>query len=430
MAHPNRPDGGEHATRRALLKGTLLGAGGLAVGNWGALFNSEAIAQEAAKRGKRCILLWMAGGASQIDTFDMKPGRPTAGLFRPIKTNVDGIQICEYLPRLARQADKLTIVRSLSTSDPDHVGGTYMMHTGYRKEAATTHPELGAMIAKYLGNPAADLPSFIGIGGIGSTSSPAAGAGFLGPLYQPFRMPGEGKMPGDTTPYLDGEADRRRHELLKTMDEEFIREHQAQAIKGYREADEKSRRLLKAKGAFDITREWEKYKDLYGDSPFGKNCLMARKLVEGGVPFVEVQQNDYDWHANNFEGHKTLLPVLDHGWAGLLQDLHERGLLKDTLVVWMGEFGRTPAINQRAGRDHYAKAWSVVLSGGGVKGGFVYGATDEDGRNVADKQISQTDLFATIYTALGVNPRAKHTLGIRPIWATPEDARVIRDLLV
>jgi hypothetical protein len=430
MINPSCCDGLGHVTRRALLKGTILGAGGMAVGNWGALFNSETIAQEAARHGKRCILLWMAGGASHLDTFDMKPGRPVAGLFRPIKTNVDGLQVCEYLPRIARQADKLAIIRSLSTSDPDHVGGTYMMHTGYKREAATTHPELGAMVAKYLGNPEADLPTFIQIGWIGSTSSASAGAGFLGPLYQPFRMGMEGGMPGDTTPYLVGEADQRRNGLLKAMDEEFVREHQAQAIKAYREADEKSRRLIKAKSAFDVSRDWEKYKPLYGDSAFGKNCLMARKLIEAGVPFVEVQQNDYDWHANNFEGHKTLLPVLDHGWAGLLQDLHERGLLQDTLVVWMGEFGRTPAINQRAGRDHYTKAWSVVLAGGGVKGGIVYGATDEDGRNVTDKQISQTDLFATIYTALGVNPRVKHTLGIRPIWATPEDARVVRDLLI
>ncbi len=422
--------GPEHVSRRAFLKGTVLGAGGMAVANWGALFNSESIAQEAAKRPKRVILLWMAGGASHLDTFDMKPGRPTGGPFRPIKTNVDGIQVCEYLPRIARQADKLAIVRSLSTVDPDHSGGTYLMHTGYRKEAAVTHPEIGAMAAKYLGNAEADLPSFIQLGLGGGESTPNGSPGFLGPMYQPFRMGGEGRMPENTSAYLQPDADRRRNDLLKIQDEEYQKEHHVAGLKAYREADEKSRRLLKAKGAFDISGEWEKYKGQYGDTSFGKNVLMARKLVEAGVPFIEVEQQNYDSHSDNFEWHKALLPVLDMAWAGLLQDLSDRGLLQDTLVVWMGEFGRTPTINNRAGRDHYAKAWSVVLAGGGLKGGVVYGETDEDGRNVKEKAVSQADLFATIYTAIGINPRVKHTLGIRPIWATPEGSQVIREILV
>jgi len=421
--------GPEHVSRRAILKGTVLGAAGLAVGNWGALFNSETIAQEARKRAKRCILLWMAGGASHLDTFDMKPGRAISGPFRPIGTKVPGIQVCEYLPRIAAQADKLAILRGMSTSDPEHSGGTYLMHTGYRKEGAVTHPELGGMIAKYLGDPGADLPSFIQLGAGGGESSPVSGAGFLGPLYQPFRMGSEGRMPENTSPYVAGEADQRRNELLKAMDEDFAREHREQALKAYREADEKSRRLLKAKGAFDITAEWAKSKDRYGDTKFGRLCLMARKLIESGVPFVEVEQENYDSHADNFEWHKALLPVLDRAWAALLQDLQDRGLLDDTLVVWMGEFGRTPTINNRAGRDHYAKAWTVVLAGGGVKGGVVHGATDEDGRNVIEKPTSQADLFATIYTALGVNPRAKHFVGTRPIWATPEGSSVIREVL-
>ncbi len=422
--------GPEHVSRRAFLKGTIVGAGGLAVANWGSLFNSETIAQEARKKGKKCILLWMAGGASHLDTFDMKPGRAISGPFRPIGTNVPGIQVCEYLPRIAKMADKLAIIRSMSTSDPEHGGGTYLMHTGYRKEGSVTHPELGGMMAKYLGDAGADLPSFIQLGGASGESTPNAGAGYLGPLYQPFKLGGEGRMPENTSPYLQADADRRRNELLKSMDEEFAREHQEQALKAYREADEKSRRLLRSKGAFDTSAEWAKSKDRYGDSSFGRNCLMARKLIESGVPFVEVEQPNYDSHSDNFEWHKALLPALDQAWSALLQDLTERGLLQDTLVVWMGEFGRTPTINNRAGRDHYAKAWSVVLAGGGVKGGVVHGATDEDGRNVKDKPVSSADLFATIYTTLGMNPRVKHLVGTRPIWATPEDANVVREILV
>lgn len=427
--NPCECGGPEHVARRAFLKGTIVGAGGLAVANWGSLFNSETIAQEARKKGKKCILLWMAGGASHLDTFDMKPGRAISGPFRPIGTNVPGIQVCEYLPRIAKMADKLAIVRSMSTSDPEHAGGTYLMHTGYRKEGAVTHPELGGMVAKYLGDSGADLPSFIQLGAASGESSPVAGAGYLGPVYQPFKMGGEGRMPENTSPYVQADADRRRNDLLKYMDEEFAREHQEQALKAYREADEKSRRLLKAKGAFDLSADWAKSKDRYGDSAFGRNCLMARRLIESGVPFVEVEQPNYDSHADNFEWHKALLPPLDQAWAALLQDLEERGLLQDTLVVWMGEFGRTPSINNRAGRDHYAKAWTVVLAGGGVKGGVVHGATDEDGRTVKEKPVSSADLFATIYTTLGMNPRVKHFVGTRPIWATPEDASVVREIL-
>jgi uncharacterized protein (DUF1501 family) len=387
--NPCECGGQEHVSRRAFLKGTILGTGGLAVGNWGSLFNSETIAQEARKQGKKCILLWMAGGASHLDTFDMKPGRAISGPFRPIGTNVPGLQVCEYLPKIARHADKLAVIRSMSTSDPEHGGGTYLMHTGYRKEAAVTHPELGGMIAKYLGDAGADLPSFIQLGAASGESSPVSGAGYLGPLYQPFKMGGEGRMPENTSAYLQGDADKRRNDLLKYMDQEFAREHQEQALKAYREADEKSRRLLKAKGAFDTSAEWAKVKDRYGDTAFGRNCLMARKLIESGVPFVEVEQPNYDSHSDNFEWHKALLPVLDMAWSALLQDLADRGLLRDTLVVWMGEFGRTPTINNRAGRDHYAKAWTVVLAGGGVKGGYVHGATDEDGRNVKEKPGSR-----------------------------------------
>src|SRR6516164_7600972 len=192
----------EHVSRRAFLKGTLLTAGGVALPNWGGLVHSQTIAAEAAKRGKRCILLWMNGGASQIDTFDMKPGRPTGGPFRPIATNVTGIQVCEYLPKMAQQANKLAIIRSMKTSQGDHPGGTYLLHTGYRKEQTVQHPEIGAMIAKYLGAADSDLPHFIQVGAGGGESSPAFGPGYLGPAYQPFHLSGDAGMPAHTSPYL------------------------------------------------------------------------------------------------------------------------------------------------------------------------------------------------------------------------------------
>jgi len=419
-----------HFDRRMFLKGIVGTAGGSALANWGGLFNSRTIAADAQRQGKRCILLWMAGGPSHLDTFDMKMGRAVSGPFRPIATNLPGLQICEYLPRIARHADKLAVIRSMATNNPDHSGGTYLMHTGYTREAFVRHPEIGAMVAKYLGRENDDLPSFIQLGIGGGESSPNAGAGFLGPNYLPFHVGRAGRLPENTSPYATTEADERRNNLLRFVDEEFGRGQGALALPAQRAAQERSRRLLQARSVFDVSSEWERQRDRYGDNDFGRNCLTARKLIEAGVPFVEIEQPNYDTHSDNFDSHKGLLPALDFAWSALLEDLSERGLLQDTLVVWMGEFGRTPSINNRAGRDHFARAWSVVLAGGGIRGGAVYGATDENAATVRDKPVTEGDLFATIYTALGVNPRARHFVGTRPVWATPEAARPIRELLV
>lgn len=416
--------GHEHVSRRAFLKRTLITAGGAAVANWGGLFASQTIAAEAQKQGKRCILLWMNGGASQIDTFDMKPGRPTGGPFRPVQTKLASVQICEYLPKMAQQVDKLAIIRSMRTSEPDHPGGIYLMHTGQRMTVNVPHPELGAMVAKYLGNPQGDLPSFVRMGPTGN-----AGSGYLGPKFAPFGIGRDGRLPYFTDAYATADGEKRRQELFRFAEEGFAQDHKAEPFEAHRQGKEQAWRLLRAKSAFDISKEWEKAKERYGPTDFGRGCLLARKLIENGVPFVEVGQDNYDSHADNFVCHKASLGVLDPAWSSLIQDLGERDLLKDTLVVWMGEVGRTPGINNRAGRDHFIRGWTIVLAGGGVKGGVVYGATDADGKDVKDNPVTEGDLFATIYTALGINPRSKHFVGSRPIWATPENARVVRDIL-
>ncbi|OAI48333.1 hypothetical protein AYO44_07405 [Planctomycetaceae bacterium SCGC AG-212-F19] len=407
------------------MKGTLLTGAGVAVANFGNLFHSPAVAATTGKKHKHCILLWANGGASQLDTFDMKPGALTAGPFGPIATNVTGIQVCEYLPKLARQADKLAIIRSMNTGSPDHPDGIYHMHCGYKQSERVPHPELGAMIAKYAGPDDTDLPSFVRMGPCGN-----AGAGYLGPQYQPFGIERDGRLPSFTTGYLSPDAEQQRNELLRFVEAEFAQDHKGDAFAAHRLAKEKAWRLLRAKPAFDVSKEWPKYRDRYGDSDFGRGCLLARKLVEAGVPFIEIGQENYDSHADNFGYHKANMTVLDPAWAGLLQDLEERGLLQDTLVVWMGEVGRDPTINNRAGRDHYIRGWTIVLAGGGIKGGQVYGATNADGRGVKDQPVTEGDLFATIYTALGINPRVKHMVGTRPIWATPENSKVLRELLV
>jgi len=413
-----------HLSRRALLKGAAVTGAGLVLPNWGGLAHARAAAEAAAKAKKRCILLWMNGGASQIDTFDMKPGRTTGGPFRPIQSKVNGLQVCEYLPKVGAIADKLAVIRSLKTQSPDHPDGIYHMHTCYKMNERTPHPELGAVIAKYNGNPDSDLPSFVRTGSTGN-----GGAGYLGPKYEPFGIDRTGRLPYFSTPYLKDEDEKKRAELFRTVEDEFGVDHKAEPFESHRTAKERAWRLLRAKGVFDISKDWPKAKDRYGDTEFGRSCFLAKKLVEAGIPFVEVGQENYDSHGDNFVVHKACMQVLDPAWSALLADLAESGQLDNTLVIWMGEVGRTPQINNRAGRDHFISAWTVVLSGGGVKGGTVYGASDADGKAVKDNPVSEGDLFATIYNALGINHRAKHYWGVRPIWLTPEGAKPIKDLL-
>jgi len=414
----------DHITRRGFLKGTLATASGLAVANWGGLFQSRSAAAETAKGAKRCILLWANGGASQIDSFDMKPGRVTGGPFRPINTNVNGIQVCEYLPKLAAMTDKLAIIRSMKTASPDHPDGIYHMHTCYKMGERMPHPEIGAMVAKYNGNPDADLPSFIRMGPTGN-----AGSGYLGPDYQPFSIGRDGRLPYFTDSNLPPQTEANRQDLLRFMEGEFGKDHAAEPYESHRLAKEKSWRLLKAKAAFDISKEWPKASERYGSTEFGRGCFLARKLVESGIPFIEVGQDNYDSHADNFVCHKANMNVLDPAWSALMTDLQERGLFDDTLIVWVGEVGRTPYINNRAGRDHYIRAWTIVLAGGGIRGGQVYGASDQDGKDVKDNPVSEGDLFATIYKTLGINHRNRHYVGTRPIWATPEGSKPIKELV-
>jgi hypothetical protein len=413
-----------HLSRRAFLKGAAVAGSGMILPNWGGLAHAKSAAEQAAKNKKRCILLWMNGGASQIDTFDMKPGRPTGGLFRPIQSKVNGLQVCEYLPKMAAVADKLAVIRSMKTQSPDHPDGIYHMHTCYKMNERTPHPEIGAVIAKYNGNPDSDLPSFVRTGSTGN-----GGAGYLGPKYEPFGIDRTGRLPYFTSPYLKDEDEKKRADLFRLVEDEFTADHKAEPFDSHRTAKERAWRLLRAKGVFDITKEWPKAKERYGDTEFGRSCFLAKKLVEAGIPFVEVGQENYDSHGDNFVVHKACMQVLDPAWSALLTDLAESGQLQDTLVIWMGEVGRTPQINNRAGRDHFISAWTVVLSGGGIKGGQVYGETDIDGKTVKDKLVTEGDLFATIYNALGINHRAKHYHGVRPVWLTPEGAKPIKDLL-
>jgi uncharacterized protein (DUF1501 family) len=227
---------------------------------------------------------------------------------------------------------------------------------------------------------------------------------------------------------MDPAAELKRHELRSFLEDRFAAEHKADTAKMHREAYEAARRLQTARQVFKIDDEWAKHQDLYGDTAFGRRCMLARRLVEAGVSFIEVGQSSYDSHADNFSWHKGLVPPMEHAWAGLLTDLQQRGLLEKTLVVWTGEIGRTPSINNRAGRDHYVRAWSTALAGCGIKGGVMYGETDQDGVEVKDSPVSEGDFFATIYHALSIDPKIENLAGVRPVPLAPFGSKVVEGL--
>jgi hypothetical protein len=415
---------GEHLSRRALLKGLVASAAGGVVMNWGALTGVPALAAEVKRQKKHCIFLWMNGGASQFETVDMKPGRPTGGPFRPVATNVPGTQVCELMPKMAQQMDKVAVIRSMHTSEVDHPGGIYLMHAGYRPSATVRFPEIGAIVAKYQGQVGGDLPDFVKIFATGYS-----GSGFLGPKYQPFSVGPEGSLPTFSASTLETGREQKRHELRSFLEDRFAEEKKAELGKMHREAYEAARRLQKGRHVFNIDAEWPKMKDLYGDSEFGRRCLLARRLVEAGVAFVEAGQSSYDSHADNAGWHRGLVPPMEHAWAGLLADLKQRGLLEKTLVVWTGEIGRTPYINNRAGRDHYVRCWSTALAGCNVKGGMIYGASDQNGVDVKDNPVTEGDFFATIYQALSINPKIENYAGLRPVPLAPFGSKVVKDML-
>jgi hypothetical protein len=298
------------------------------------------------------------------------------------------------------------------------------MHTGYRPSPNVRFPEIGSVVAKYQGREGAELPNAVKV-----FSQANAGSGFLGPRYQAFEIGAEGQLPPFSASSLSPEAEARRHELRELVEQSFASTHSSEVAARHRESYAAARRLQGVREVFNIDDEWQTQRELYGDSQFGRRCLLARRLVEAGVSFIEVSQSSYDSHADNFSWHKGLVPPMEQAWAGLLTDLAQRGLLEKTLVIWTGEIGRTPDINNRAGRDHYVRAWTTALAGCGVKGGLVYGASDEDGIEVRDNPVSEGDFFATIYQALSIDPTIENLAGVRPIPLAPFGSKVVSDLL-
>lgn len=371
-----------------------------------------------APKAKNCILLWMNGGPSHIDTWDPKPGAATGGTFKPIQTRIPGVQISEHLPFLADQADKLTIIRSMTSKEGNHQRAQYLMHTGYSPNPTVVHPSMGGWVSEQFGDPKGDLPSFVSISG------PSIGAGFLGVQNGPFVVQNPDQPPQNIAYARNVDANRfgQRQTALEMMESDFAAQTGGDGlVKGRQAVYSKAVRMMHSPRlkAFDIAEEPEAVKAAYGTSNFGKGCLMARRLVESGVKFVEVVLDGWDTHQDNFNRVAKLAGTFDSAMGTLIKDLHERHLLDSTLVIWMGEFGRTPRINGNEGRDHYPSAWSAVLSGGGSRNGMAYGQTDAEGTKPVDKALLVPDFFATVASLLGLDPtRSVMTPVGRPIAVT------------
>lgn len=423
----------EHSiNRRAFLGGALaVGASAFADMTQLNVLSNNALASELKKQQKRVILLWLAGGASQLETFDPKPGAATGGPFRAIKTNVTGVQLSELMPEMAKRMNHTCLIRSLNTKDGDHGGAAKMMMRGRRDEPSLKYPDLGAVIAKEMGRLDSKVPDYVTFYSQTEGRSMAPGeAGFLGSRYAPMEL--TTNMMPENLRKLDGitELDhQQRSDLRELFSKQFGEGRSSTTLFSHNEAYQRVRGMMASEKLFDISQEPAKVRAKYGPTQFAEQTLIARRLVEAGVPFVRVGRAWWDSHGQNFETHQEMVPELDHVMATLIDDLKDRGLLEHTLIVTLSEFGRTPTINASLGRDHFASAWSVSLTGCGIKGGAVYGKSDATGQKVADGEINAARLFATIYNALGINHEKNYHVGSRPIPLTDPGTEPVHEVL-
>lgn len=361
-------------------------------------------AKKAASGGtaKNVIYLFMTGAMSHLDTFDLKPGKEVQGETKGIKTNVAGMQLSEFLPELAKHTDKLAILRSLYTETGDHEQGRYFMRTSYKQIASIRHPGMGAWAMKLHGRRNKTLPDNVTI----AAEARHPGAGFLEPSYSPIPIgdPKAGLQNTKPPKYLTESSFEKRMDLIDSFDQAFRKKYPQKQVAAYTEFYQQATQLMSSDElkAFDIGQEKDEVRAEYGDTRFGQGCLLARRLIENGVRFVEVDYDGWDHHVDVFEKMPNQAAALDKALSALLKDLAAKGLLKETLVAVVTEFGRSPKINQNTGRDHHPGVFSAVLAGGGIKGGRFYGTSDEDGHSPDDDPVAIADFNATMAHALGL----------------------------
>ena len=394
--------------RRQLLRLAGAGFAGMAAYDWlGALGVS---AEQIKRSGRSCIMVFLEGAPSQMETWDPKPGTENGGETKAIKTAVDGIEIAEFFPSIAKQMKEIAVVRTLAGKEAAHERGRYHLRTGRRLTGSSDHPHFGAVVSHEIGDPESDIPNFVSIGRTVSS-------GFLGVNYAPFNVDKAGRLPSNVARRVPDARMKRRLDLLRAQDAsldaiapDIVREHQGLYKKA---ADLMTSERLKA---FTLDKESDKTKATYGKSDIGQGCLVARRLVESGVPFVEVKQGGWDMHSDLWKNMAKRGGEMDKAVGALIGDLKARGLLDSTLVVVLGEFGRTPRINNRTptvGRDHWARNFGCLLAGGGIRGGQVVGKTSADGMEIEDRPVEVDDLFQTMCTSLGIEAE-------KELW-TPDD---------
>ncbi len=382
----------------------------------------KAIAQEGAKlkkNNKSLIVLWMSGGPATIDLWDLKPGQPTGGQFKPVSTAASGVQICEHLPTVAKQFNHLAAIRSLVTSEGDHMRGTQLVSTGRSPNPVVQFPALGSVVSKILTPKELDLPSFITVGG---GAGARVGSGFLGMTYAPFTVQQPGQLPENIKAPMGVDDSRalRRSRLFGGVEGSFQTGIKDDATKAHKDIYAKAFSLSVSdrRNVFQFDTKDNALLPKFGNNPFGRGCLLAKKLTESGAVAVEVDLGGWDNHQNIFNALHTTTgtgraDILDKGMGSLVEELAKSGRIKDTVIMWAGEFGRTPRINANGGRDHWPRCWSVVVGGGGIKGGQAYGSTDATGEGVKDNPVTISDLFATVYKALGIDPTPEQNASIR-----------------
>ena len=364
-------------------------------------------AEAPARKAKQCVIVWLNGGPSHLDTFDPKPGVETGGPFKAIETKVAGIQLSEHLPKLAQQMHLGSVIRSLTSEEPDHDRGYYYLHTGNRPQPTVEHPALGAVLAREWAADDKELPAFVTLG----SPNRGGGAGFLGAEFAPYIVTDMANPIQNVTPPESVGLPRQTRRLasLENFNASFAGKLSQPVAADHIRLTAKALKLMRGEGpaVFDVSQESQEVRDLYGAAPddatFQRSCLVARRLLEKGVRLVEVVLDGWDTHNDNFTQVQALSAQLDPGLSGLIADLEQRGMLNETLVVCMGEFGRTPVINGQTGRDHWSDAFAAFAAGGGIGRGRAVGKTDEKGEKVAERPITIPDLFATLLACSGID---------------------------
>lgn len=416
----------EHTLARRQFLGSLAAGTGTIVG-LNALVQ-PALAAQIAEKKKRVVSIFLSGGLSQLESWDPKPGTLNGGPFRAIPTSVPGVHICELLPKTAQHMHQMSLIRSVNTAENDHGLSRYQIERGHKQSPTSDYPHIGAIMAKGLDDGISPLPGHIHVSsGAGSRSSNSA---CLGPKYGSISVGTKGglknsQLPGGMTATINDQ----RQAFRRQVNERLLQRRRTAEADAFVQSHEQALQLMSQREIFDVTKEPEALAEKYGTFDLGRQCLLARRLLENDISFVQVSHSNYDTHAENFNFHIEQLGEFDQAFSMLLEDLAQRGMLDSTLVVVLTEFGRTPRINNRYGRDHWGRGFSIALAGCGIQPGAVIGAMSADGTKIADREVKPADLFHTYLRAIGLDPTSEFNIGGRMVPMADPTGKAIEELL-